>query len=53
MSRTKEAIRRLLGTINKNVKVASEKDDFLALEGALKDVDIERPIKELRKKWKK
>lgn len=29
-----------------------EKDYFLALEGALKDVDIERPIKDLRRKWK-
>ena len=29
-----------------------EKDDFLALEGALKDVDIERPLKELGSKWK-
>jgi hypothetical protein len=29
-----------------------EKDDFLALEGTLKDVDIERPIKKLRRKWK-
>jgi hypothetical protein len=28
-----------------------EKDDFLSLEGALKDVDIERPIKELGKQW--
>jgi hypothetical protein len=26
-----------------------EKDDFLSLEGAFKDVDIERPIKELGK----
>lgn len=32
--------------------IMKEKDDFLALEGALKDVDIERPIKELDKKWK-
>ncbi len=53
MSRAKEAIRRFLETINKNVKVASEKDDFLALEGSLKNVDIERPFKGHRKKWKK
>jgi hypothetical protein len=53
MSRAKEAIRRFLETINKNVKVTSEKDDFLSLEGTLKDVDIERPIKGLRRKWKK
>jgi len=32
--------------------IMREKDDFLALEGALKDVDIERPIKELNRKWK-
>jgi len=32
--------------------ITKERDDFLALEGALKDVDIERPIKELAKKWK-
>jgi len=32
--------------------ISKEKDDFLALEGALKDVDIEQPIKELDKKWK-
>lgn len=39
--------------VNKGTLVITkEKDDFLALEGALKDVDIERPIKELDKKWK-
>lgn len=32
--------------------ISKEKNDFLALEGALKDVDIERPLKELDKKWK-
>lgn len=30
-----------------------EKDDFLALEGTFKDVDIERPIKALGRKWTK
>ncbi len=29
-----------------------EKDDFLSLEGSMKDVDIEQPVKELNKKWK-
>lgn len=28
------------------------KNDFLALEGTLKDVDVERPVKELNRKWK-
>jgi antitoxin component of MazEF toxin-antitoxin module len=38
--------------VNKGTLVITkEKDDFLALEGALKDVDIERPIKDLIK-WK-
>ena len=32
--------------------IMKEKDDFLALEGALKDVDVERSIKELNQKWK-
>jgi len=32
---------------------AVEKDDFLALERALKNVNIERPIKDLRSKRKK
>jgi len=32
--------------------IMKEKDDFFALEGALKDIDIERPLKELGKKWK-
>lgn len=32
--------------------IMKEKDDFLALEGALKEVDIEHPVKELGKKWK-
>ena len=32
--------------------ITKERDDFLALEGALKNVDIDRPIKELDKKWK-
>jgi antitoxin component of MazEF toxin-antitoxin module len=32
--------------------ITKEKDDFLALEGALKDVDIERPIKELGSQWR-
>ena len=33
--------------------ITKEKNGFLALEGALKDIDIESPIKELNKKWKK
>lgn len=33
--------------------ITKEKNGFLALEGALKDIDIEEPIKELNKKWKK
>lgn len=33
--------------------ITKEKNGFLALEGALKDIDIERPIKELNKKWKR
>ncbi|MBI5181590.1 MAG: hypothetical protein HZA06_01605 [Nitrospirae bacterium] len=33
--------------------ITKEKNGFLALEGALKDIDIEEPIKELNKKWKR
>lgn len=33
--------------------ITKEKNGFLALEGALKDIDIESPVKELNKKWKK
>jgi bifunctional DNA-binding transcriptional regulator/antitoxin component of YhaV-PrlF toxin-antitoxin module len=33
--------------------IIKEAKEFFALEGALKDVDIETPIKELRKSWKK
>jgi hypothetical protein len=32
---------------------AVKKDVFLSLEGSLKDVDIERSIQDLRRKWKK
>ncbi len=32
--------------------IMKERDDFLDLEGALKDVNIEQPLKELGKKWK-
>ena len=32
--------------------ISKEKDDFLGLEGALTDVDIEQPLKELNKSWK-
>lgn len=32
--------------------IMKEKDDFLGLEGALKDVDLDRPLKELNRKWK-
>ena len=40
--------------LNKNsLIITKEKNGFLALEGALKDIDIERPIKELNKKWKR
>ncbi len=39
--------------INKgSLIITKERDDFLALEGSLKDVDIERPVKELDRKWK-
>lgn len=39
--------------VNKGMLVISkERDDFLALEGALRDADIEQPIKELNKQWK-
>ncbi len=33
--------------------IIKEAKEFFALEGALKDVDIETPINELRKSWKK
>lgn len=33
--------------------IIKEAKEFFALEGALKDVDIETPIKELRKDWEK
>lgn len=36
-----------------SISIVKEPEDFLALEGALKDVDIETPIKELRKEWGK
>ena len=40
-------------TVRKRSLVATkEMEDFLSLEGALKDADIEQPIKELDKKWK-
>lgn len=32
--------------------IMKEKDDFLSLEGALRDVDIKSPTKELEKQWK-
>ena len=39
--------------VNKGTLVITKgKDSFLALEGALKDVDFESPLKELDKKWK-
>jgi antitoxin component of MazEF toxin-antitoxin module len=34
-------------SINRDLK------DFFSLEGALKDIDIESPVKELDKAWKK
>jgi hypothetical protein len=40
---TRRLVKRKDGTV--------EMDDFLALEGTLKDVDIERPIEELGKQW--
>lgn len=33
--------------------IIKEREDFFALEGALKDDDIESPLKELSKDWKK
>ncbi len=33
--------------------IIKEAKEFFALEGALKDIDIETPIKELRKNWEK
>lgn len=36
-----------------SLTIVRESEDFLALEGSLKDTDIEGPIKELDKEWKK
>ena len=36
-----------------SVVFIKETEDFLALEGALKDADIETPLKEIDKDWKK
>ncbi len=36
-----------------SLTIVKESEEFFALEGALKDVDIEGPIKELDKEWKK
>lgn len=36
-----------------SLTIVRESKDFLSLEGALKDTDIEGPIKELDKEWKK
>lgn len=36
-----------------SLTIVRESEDFFALEGALKDTDIEGPIKELEKEWKK
>ncbi len=33
--------------------IIKEAEEFFALEGSLKDVDIETPINELRKDWEK
>lgn len=33
--------------------IIKEAKEFFALEGALKDIDIETPIKELHKNWEK
>jgi len=35
------------------IAILKEAEDFFALEGALKDVDVESSIKELDKAWKK
>ncbi len=36
-----------------SIVIIKEAEDFFALEGTLKDVDIETPLKELDKEWKK
>lgn len=36
-----------------SIVIIKEAKEFFALEGALKDVDIETPIRELRKNWEK
>jgi antitoxin component of MazEF toxin-antitoxin module len=33
--------------------ISKEAEEFFALEGALKDIDVETPLKELGKAWKK
>ena len=36
-----------------SIVIIRESEDFFALEGALKDTDIEGPVKELAKDWKR
>lgn len=36
-----------------SLTIVRETEEFFALEGALKDVDIEGAVKELEKDWKK
>jgi len=35
------------------ISISKETEAFFALEGALKDTDVEIPLKELEKAWKK
>jgi antitoxin component of MazEF toxin-antitoxin module len=35
------------------IVVIKETEDFFALEGALKDIDIEKPINDINKDWKR
>lgn len=36
-----------------SLTIVKESEEFFALEGALKDVDIEGPVKELKEDWEK